>query len=400
VYDTAILKYKTKGNTSPRGKNGSAFCRLEGLLMWGDEVENKQYDVFISYRRDGGEYLAHNLYERLKDKGYSVFQDIESLRAGNFNTALYDVIETCKDVVLIIPPNGLDRCFNDDDWVRNEISYALKLKKNIIPIMMPGFSWPEKLPDDINEIRNLNGITASTEYFNEFLEKLAGFLVSGKQRKKNKPTKQKFRVFLLIGLYSVGLISPLITSLALHLPFPLWARILYFIWVLLGAFWLWNQIETRPNFAAMCFGTLSEEDMDLSPAQIFSRVTGAFSKDVLISTEKREGFQSYYKLKRLEFGSWDGKRTNYLKLYFKRSLEYYDPSIFYLHSLSRGGQAVKMLTRQGFVIQTTPEGVSPLVDYLIKDDLHVFLSYRKKRLDNVVVYNCADADLKEHFIEE
>ena len=56
-----------------------------------------------------------------------------------------------------------DRCFYDDDWVRIEISYALKLKKNIIPIMMPGFLWPEKLPDDINEIRNLNGITASTE---------------------------------------------------------------------------------------------------------------------------------------------------------------------------------------------------------------------------------------------
>ena len=29
-----------------------------------------RYDVFISYRRDGGEMLAHILYERMKDAGY------------------------------------------------------------------------------------------------------------------------------------------------------------------------------------------------------------------------------------------------------------------------------------------------------------------------------------------
>ena len=360
----------------------------------------EKYDVFISYRRDGGEYLAHNLYERLKDKGYSVFQDIESLRAGNFNTALYDVIGTCNDVILIIPPNGLDRCFNDDDWVRNEISYALKLKKNIVPIMMPGFSWPENLPEDINEIRNLNGITASTEYFNEFIEKLSEFLVSKKRKIGGNPTKQRFRVFLISGLYVGGLVLPLITSFIFHLPFPLWARIIYFLWILLGAYWFLNQIETRPNFAAMCFGTLSEDDINLLPEQLFSKVTSVFSKDVLISTERREGFKSYYKLKRLEFGSWDGKKTNYLKLHFKRSFEYYDPSVFYLHSLSRGGQAVKMLTRQGFGIQNTSECCSPMVDYLVKNDFHVFLSYRKRHIDKIVVYNCSDADMKAHYIEE
>ena len=32
-----------------------------------------KYDIFISYRRDGGEMLAHILYERLKDSGYAAF---------------------------------------------------------------------------------------------------------------------------------------------------------------------------------------------------------------------------------------------------------------------------------------------------------------------------------------
>lgn len=92
-----------------------------------------QYDIFISYRRDGGDMMAHILYERLTQKGYSVFQDVESLRSGKFNTAIYEKIEQCKDVILILPPNGLDRCIDEEDWVRKEIIFALKNKKKHNP---------------------------------------------------------------------------------------------------------------------------------------------------------------------------------------------------------------------------------------------------------------------------
>ena len=43
------------------------------------------YDVFISYRRSGGEYTAKILRDRLEDMGYRVFFDVESLRSGYFN---------------------------------------------------------------------------------------------------------------------------------------------------------------------------------------------------------------------------------------------------------------------------------------------------------------------------
>ena len=149
-----------------------------------------RYDVFISYRRDGGEMLAHILYERMKDAGYYVFQDVESLRSGDFNTALYDVIENCQDFILVLSPGALDRCSNPDDWVKNEIVYALEHKKNIIPIMMRGFEWPEYLPPDIDIIRYKNGLTASTEYFDNFIKKLQTFLSSKKTSKlcKGKST--------------------------------------------------------------------------------------------------------------------------------------------------------------------------------------------------------------------
>ena len=59
--------------------------------------------IFISYRRDGGEALAQLLHDRLVAKGYRVFYDIESLKSGPFDEKLYQKIEECGDFVLILP---------------------------------------------------------------------------------------------------------------------------------------------------------------------------------------------------------------------------------------------------------------------------------------------------------
>ena len=75
-----------------------------------------KYDIFISYRRDGGDTLSQLIYDRLTHRGYRVFLDIESLNAGKFNEKLLEVIEECKDIVDVLPPNGLDRCNNEGDW--------------------------------------------------------------------------------------------------------------------------------------------------------------------------------------------------------------------------------------------------------------------------------------------
>lgn len=138
----------------------------------------EKYDVFVSYRRDGGEALACLISERLKQRGFSVFYDFESLRSGKFNEKIFSVIDNCTDVIVVLPPNGLDRCINTDDWVRKEISYAIKMQKNIIPIMMRNFNFPSELPDEIDEIRNFNGISANMEYFEATFDKLLSMLNS------------------------------------------------------------------------------------------------------------------------------------------------------------------------------------------------------------------------------
>ena len=144
-------------------------------------------DVFISYRRDGGDMTAMHIYQALKERGYNVFYDLEVLRAGKFNEALLEAIDSCQDFVLILSPHALDRCQEEGDWVRREIAEALKKKKNIVPILLNGFRFPETLPREIDEVRFQNGLSATTEYFSESMDRLADrYLiskpVSGKKR--------------------------------------------------------------------------------------------------------------------------------------------------------------------------------------------------------------------------
>ena len=140
--------------------------------------KNKSTQIFISYRREGGEALARLIHDRLRQKNYRVFLDVESLRSGMFNIALYKKIEECEDFLIVLPENALDRCIDPDDWVRLEIEHALKLNKNIIPIMMRNFKFPETLPDSLKDLPKYNGVGASMELFDAVMGKLTGMLIS------------------------------------------------------------------------------------------------------------------------------------------------------------------------------------------------------------------------------
>lgn len=169
-----------------------------------------KYSVFISYRRDGGEYTAKMLRDRLDELGYAVFFDVESLRSGDFNTKLYSVIEECTDFILILSPDALNRCQNEDDWVRREVEYALERGKNIVPVMLRGFEFPEDLPPSMEQLRFKNGIQANTEFFEAFIQKLQIFLRTKppfwQRVTQNTVFKRTLPVFLaLLLLAMVGL---------------------------------------------------------------------------------------------------------------------------------------------------------------------------------------------------
>lgn len=144
--------------------------KVEGVFS----MEN--YQIFVSYRRDGGDALAGRIADRLTARGYKVFFDVESMRSGTFNTQILEAISKCQDVLVILPPNALDRCGDEDDWVRQELAFAFRSKKNVIPVLMRGFIFPESVPEEIGQIKYMEGVVASTEYFDAVLEKIEKLL--------------------------------------------------------------------------------------------------------------------------------------------------------------------------------------------------------------------------------
>ena len=155
--------------------------------MW--EAFMDQYQIFISYRREGGADLAGRIADQLKSLGYKVFFDVETMRSGKFNTQLFEAIDQCSDVIVVLPPHALDRCRNKEDWVRQELAYAIKNEKTIIPIMMRGFKFPFFMPKDISDIKFMEGIPASNDYFDAVIHKLEKLLTSKKAVKEVKAKK-------------------------------------------------------------------------------------------------------------------------------------------------------------------------------------------------------------------
>ena len=51
------------------------------------------YQIFISYRREGGDSLAGRIADRLRLEGYDVFYDVETMRSGPFNKQILSAIE-------------------------------------------------------------------------------------------------------------------------------------------------------------------------------------------------------------------------------------------------------------------------------------------------------------------
>jgi hypothetical protein len=159
------------------------------------------YDIFISYRREGGFETAKMVQEKLKSMGYRVFLDFEDLRTGKFNEKLYSVIKECNDFVVIMSPGSLDRCVNADDWLRLEVVHAIENKRNIIPILLRNFKWPDTMPAGMEELNFMNGLSASDEFFDAFIKRLVSFL-------KSRPSIiRKFKRLWVILAVSIAAIS-------------------------------------------------------------------------------------------------------------------------------------------------------------------------------------------------
>lgn len=117
-----------------------------------------KYDVFISYRREGGKEFARSIKSELEHKGYAVFLDFDELTDGVFDERIMDAIRESPVFIFILSQHSLDRCVNEDDWVRREIEYASELGRHIIPVNKDGDfeGLPENLPEALVEVFGRN----------------------------------------------------------------------------------------------------------------------------------------------------------------------------------------------------------------------------------------------------
>ena len=150
-------------------------------------VKRTKYDIFISYRTSENRQKAEHLYTLLDAKfPHQVSYDKETFANGRWDEQILQRIDNCKDVIVLLTPETFADASEQDspkyerwaqmsaeqvlkeieadssvDILRTEISRALALKKNIVPIVhIPdGTSFSDwKLPRDIVAITRFEGV--------------------------------------------------------------------------------------------------------------------------------------------------------------------------------------------------------------------------------------------------
>lgn len=152
----------------------------------------KQYDVFISYRREVASDAARLLYTGLKERGLRPFLDLNDLGSRHFDERLLEAIDSAPDFIVILSPGCLDACSDPGDWLRRELAHAIRLRRNIIPLVKEGFHFPDRatLAEDIDELPRYNAIAYSTLYFEAMMDKIHTFLCSARGEQAASPAHE------------------------------------------------------------------------------------------------------------------------------------------------------------------------------------------------------------------
>lgn len=133
-----------------------------------------KYDVFISYRRDGGLFYAASLHDDLEEAGFRVFWDKKDIPVGaKWKEVITQAIDDCADFVIFLSPGIFDRYSgdqssddtpNDPDYVLFEFNQAQQEPDcSIIPCILAGFKGPATaVADKVDGLSKLLGLEALT----------------------------------------------------------------------------------------------------------------------------------------------------------------------------------------------------------------------------------------------
>jgi hypothetical protein len=145
-------------------------------------------NVFISYRVQDTSGETGRLVDALKNhfEEDQVFMDIDKIEPGvDFTEVISRSLDICDVMLAIIGPNwqgrdsnGLSRIKKPDDWVRLELSTALKRNIRVVPVLVDGATLPDvsELPEDLEGLSRRQTYEISNKRWRYDTEQLINFL--------------------------------------------------------------------------------------------------------------------------------------------------------------------------------------------------------------------------------
>jgi tetratricopeptide (TPR) repeat protein len=139
-------------------------------------MERREKTVFISWRRINVPW-ALAIFQSLTHHGYDVFFDYDGIASGDFESIILGNITSRAHFLILLTPSALERCNEPGDWLRREIETALDSKRNIVPLMLEGFSFgtpsiADQLTGKLAPIKKYNGLDIPASYFLEAMNRL------------------------------------------------------------------------------------------------------------------------------------------------------------------------------------------------------------------------------------
>lgn len=152
-------------------------------------MKNASKKIFISYRVQDTAGETGRLVDALKQHftDDQIFMDIENLEPGaDFSVAIENSLDTCDVFLAIIGPHWVGdrdgqslRINEANDWVRMEVSTALRRNIRVVPVLVDGGTLPkpEQLPPDLQSLLRRQTFEISNKRWRYDTDQLIDFLI-------------------------------------------------------------------------------------------------------------------------------------------------------------------------------------------------------------------------------
>jgi TIR domain len=141
--------------------------------------------IFISYRRDDSGVWAGRLYDRLSQRfgRENAFMNIDTIDPGlDFVEVIQEAVGSCDALIAVIGRQwltstdavGQRRLDNPEDFVRVEITAALKRNIRMIPVLVQGAPMPRSTdqPGVLQSLSRRNALGISETRFHSDVDRL------------------------------------------------------------------------------------------------------------------------------------------------------------------------------------------------------------------------------------